>query len=904
MATPNQNYDPQEALRLLQELNRLKIKLNEEPFNFGGAELQRQFKDLPRYIEQAKKQLESMEDSMSGIYGQIRAIVNEYKGQVSVMRKVEGAFKKIEDAAQDLKFDEQGVLDLNISQLKKLEKKVKFNEQILKQEARFIANNTSIGKELRDQVDDLVAHGAQADFINEYVNDYLKNTEEIEDYQKNLLKLYFDQNDAVDKMQRNLEKRLQQEARIIDLLGVSGGLVQGINSFMQGLGVNSGIFSEAVQDAEEAMRETAKNIELGLIKGGKLTVLMAGLGPIYAGLVKTLTDPVTIITKIVNEFFKVNVAAVEYNRLTGQNAVNQAALNSRLATSVDYLTTAAELTNRLGMSATSVFSNDDIAAMAEAKNLLGLTAEQAGSLGIQSKLANQDIDSFQDNLLKGVSAGNQLNNSLVAPGVAMNDILNTSEDITMSLGNDPIALGRAEVAARAFGMSLKEVSDIAGGLLNFEDSISAELEAELMTGRYLNLERARELALTNDLEGLSKELAKNGATVAEFSKMNRLEQDALAKALGMNREQLAESILAQEASKDATLEQRAAVMGVSKEQMQSMDIQKRMTAVIEKLAQAFAPILEAIVPVIEVLSSVLQPVAYMIGLISSGIGAMIKPLLIVYGLYKSIQIITTATLAVNRANYALKALEMGQEAFITREKGVQGIMNKQSYGTRLAYNIQLLAGLVSEQGIAGIKTFAATLDEKSLARKIIMNTYDGIAWTYEKGKAIWAGIRSGYEAIMLSIKQRSLLVDAKDLAISIGKAAMGVISSLSSIPVVGWALGLAAAAAVIGLGAKFMMKDGVIDPKKGPVVSGEFGTVQLNPNDQIVAGTDLMGNKSKKSTSISQAAAKSDNTRSEIKQMREENKSLLTALLHKSSDVYMDSNKVGKSLVLGSQKSS
>ena len=674
---------------------------------------------------------------------------------------------------------------------------------------------------------------------------------------------------------------------------------------MQGLGVTSGIFSEAVSDAEEAMRETAKNIELGLIKGGKLTVLMEGLKPIYAGLIKTLTDPVTIITKIVSEFFKVNEAAVDYNRLTGQNAVNQAALNTRLATSVDYLKTAAELTNRLGMSATSVFDDDTIAAIAEAKNLLGLTVEQAGSLGIQSKLANQDIDSFQDNLLKGVSAGNQLNHSLVAPGVAMNDILDATEDITMSLGNNPEALGRAEVAARAFGMSLSKVSDIAGGLLNFEDSISAELEAELMTGRYLNLERARELALTNDLEGLSQELAKNGATAAEFAKMNRLEQDSLAKALGMSREQLAESILAQEASKNATLEQRAAVMGVSKEQMQSIDIQKRMTAVIEKLAQAFAPILEAIVPVIEVLSSVLQPVAYMIGLISSGISSMIKPLLIVYGLYKGIQTIAGATLAIGRASYVLKGLQMGQEAFITREKSVQGIMDKQGIGVRLIYNAQLLAGLVREQNIVGIKTFAATLDEKSLARKIIMNTYDGIALVYEKGKAAFALLQQTIAWNLLAADTgRNTLIAARQALLSgeliklIGIAAAYAIAN----PFMALA-GLVVAAGVGALVAS-QMKDGVIDPKKGPVVSGEFGTVQLHPNDQIVAGTDLMGNKSKKSTSISQAAAKSDNTRSEIKQMREENKSLLTALLHKSSDVYMDSNKVGKSLVLGSQKSS
>ena len=42
------------------------------------------------------------------------------------------------------------------------------------------------------------------------------------------------------------------------------------------------------------------------------------------------------------------------------------------------------------------------------------------------------------------------------------------------------------------------------------------------------------------------------------------------------------------------------------------------------------------------------------------------------------------------------------------------------------------------------------------------------------------------------------------------------------------------------------LKDGVIDPKKGPVISGEFGTVQIDPNDQIAVGTDLMGEKKPK----------------------------------------------------------
>lgn len=866
--------------------------------------IQRAFDGVKAAFGSATSTARQFRDELDGSLDLAKSIVDALNKQEGPIVRAKKAMNGLVSVGQQLVDEERELEALDERRLKRLAKESYTKLKNFQIEAQNIGGRIGIDAKMVQNAQRLARINALTS--QSQINASKKHKEKLE-AELEILSAYQQQEISYQAIQEAAEKRYRLEQATTKTFGLTGAALAGMSTVASKLGL--GHLSEQIDEIDQKLREEMrKEIEANgneaLSLGKKFEYAGRGLASTLRVITKGFLDPLVIMGKTFDAFLDVNKAAVDYTRLSGINATNQAALNSRLATSVDYLEVAAELTKQLGMSVTSVFSNDDIAAMAEAKNLLGLTAEQAGSLGIKSKLANTNIDAFQDNLLKGASAGNQLNNSLVAPGVALQDVLNTSEDISMSLGNNPNALGKAAVAARAFGLDLQKVNDIANSLLQFEDSIGNELEAELMTGKNLNLEKAREYALTNDLEGLSRELAKNGATAAEFSKMNRLEQESLAKALGMNREQLAKSILAQEASKNATLEQRAAVMGVTKEQMQSMDIQERLAKVLDKLAQAFAPIFEAIVPVVETLAGVLQPVAMTIGFIASGISSMIKPLMIVYGLYKSIQIMTTANLAANRANYALKALQMSQESFITREKGVQGIMEKQSLGTRLAYNIQLLAGLISEQGIAGIKTFAATLDEKSLARKIILNTYDAIAWTYEKGKAIWAGIRSGYEAVMLSIKQRSLLVDIKDLAVSIGKAAMGVISSLSSIPVVGWALGLAAAASVIGLGAKFMMKDGVIDPKKGPVVSGEFGTVQLHPDDQIAAGTNLIGNKSKKSTSISQAAAKSDNTHSEIRQMREENKSLLTALLNKSSDVYMDTNKVGKAQVLGSYKSS
>ena len=947
-ASNTNNNDLKEAKALLQELNMLKRKLSETPFAFTDVELLKQFKDLPGYIDKARRQLEGMEDSMSGLYGSLRGITSEFKGQATALSKVRGAFRQLEDAAQDLKFDEQQINDLNASQLKKLEQKVKKNSEILGQEARRLVSDKNLKKVLDEEIEQYKSLLGPTESLSDFASAQIDKIIGLTNEERALLKLYYDQGTALDEINDKLQQRIRQEKKVNDLLGVGGAAIQGISSFMSGLGMSSGIFSDAVQEAEEAMRETAKEIEAGVRSGNKLTVLMAGLGPIMKGVGKAMLDPAVMIQKIVAGFFEVNKAAVDYQRLTGINATNQAALNSRFASSVDYLTTAAELTEQMGIGAESIFSKDDIAALAEAKNLLGLTAEQAGKLGINSKVAGKSIDQYKEGIVKSVNSYNGLNGTTLSHGLILQDVLNVSEDISMSLGGDAEKITQAATAARSLGLNLEKVNQIADQLLNFEDSISAELEAELMTGKELNLEKAREYALTNNLAGVSEELKKNGVSAAQYAKMNRLEQESLAKALGMSREDLGKMTQQQLLQAGASKEAQAAARGMTVEQLEAVSVQERMAKVLEKLAQAFAPIFEALVPIVELLSSALQPVGMLIGYMAKALSPFIKGLILVYTTYKAIQLVQKGMLGVQMAMNVQKMIEANRGlAQIGTNRVIAGL-EKQSLIAKIAGNAQLLFQLIREQSIVGIKTWAKGLDEKSLVRKGIEATFDiakavrekgliGLKalaaiyeesslrkkvimaaltareWVMEKGKALWKSLQLTYELTILAIKEAGLAIGLRDLAASIGKAAMQVISSLASIPVVGWALGLAAAGTVVALGAKYMMKDGVIDTKKGPVMSGDFGTVQLDPNDKamygadgkIKVGTDLIGNNSNtRPQTISQAVAKSDNTSSEIKQMRQENKQLLTALLNKTGDVYMDTNKVGRSQVLGSYKSS
>ena len=107
-------------------------------------------------------------------------------------------------------------------------------------------------------------------------------------------------------------------------------------------------------------------------------------------------------------------------------------------------------------------------------------------------------------------------------------------------------IAKAVYQAKLLGFNLKDLEGIQSSLLDFQSSIEAELEAELLTGRQLNLEKARALALDNDLVGMAKELNKENITYSSFSKMNMFARQAIAKTFGMESNQMADLLQKQE----------------------------------------------------------------------------------------------------------------------------------------------------------------------------------------------------------------------------------------------------------------------------------------------------------------------------------------------------------------------
>ena len=194
-------------------------------------------------------------------------------------------------------------------------------------------------------------------------------------------------------------------------------------------------------------------------------------------------------------------------------------------------------------------SESDLKTFTKLREQAGMTNEEllgmqkysmatGGSLkeNVESFQASAKIMSFQ----KGVA----LNTKKL-----MADMSNVSNRTKLSIQGGATGLAKAAVAAKLMGGDLSKVADVADQLLDFEQSIESELSAELLLGKDINLEKARQAALNNDLATVAEEITKQAGSAAEFSKMNRIQQDAMAKAVGMTADQLADTLVEQEALK-------------------------------------------------------------------------------------------------------------------------------------------------------------------------------------------------------------------------------------------------------------------------------------------------------------------------------------------------------------------
>tara|TARA_B110001454_G_C12706310_1_gene428732 strand:- start:106 stop:1752 length:1647 start_codon:yes stop_codon:yes gene_type:complete len=186
----------------------------------------------------------------------------------------------------------------------------------------------------------------------------------------------------------------------------------------------------------------------------------------------------------------------------------------------------------------------------------GVTAEnQAKIMGMMAATSNSSLEALHTQMQSYKQAG-------VPFRAIMEDVANNTEFFAKFSKEGGSNIFDASKRAKELGINLSDVANISSSLLEFESSIEKQMEAQVLLGRNLNLDKARQLAFSGDTVELQNEILRQVGSEAEFNKMNYLQREALAGAVGLSVERLGALVRVEKAGNEEAQAKFKAFVGI------------------------------------------------------------------------------------------------------------------------------------------------------------------------------------------------------------------------------------------------------------------------------------------------------------------------------------------------------
>jgi hypothetical protein len=338
------------------------------------------------------------------------------------------------------------------------------------------------------------------------------------------------------------ELLLEQNKTIDKSVGLTGKLLEGlekipvigkfiefdaINTSMRQAAGHTNVFAAGMKTATQQLKTGLKDplVQLGLMVG--YYKMLFDLASKHDDMLTKGAKQLSMTKDQANELYKSysNYASTQNNAfITGKRLFEaQTQLNESLGTTVVYGKESAEAFSRL----TTFYK---------------LSAEEAGKLEKLSRLQGKNSKDVLSSTLAVAGQQKLQYGGTIAYQDVLKKVSNTSGEILTKFKGNTEALTAAIMQADRLGLSLEQVEKTADSLLNFEQSIESELKAELLTGKAINLEKARAAALSGDQVKLMNEITTQVGNIHQFEKMNVIQRKAYAEAFGMSASEMGDML--------------------------------------------------------------------------------------------------------------------------------------------------------------------------------------------------------------------------------------------------------------------------------------------------------------------------------------------------------------------------
>jgi hypothetical protein len=417
------------------------------------------------------------------------------------------------------------------------EQQKKFNDELIRTQAlteEIFKNDKNIARELKSSVDRAnklnTAFATGGDISKQVSKERLETAAKIQKIDNSIA---VKQAILAKTQDVNLAKSL---AKQIQSLKTQRSITEQIDAQLRGMEA----FVEEEKRALELEKE--RNTTSGFIKE-KYKGLEKSFKEFFsiASIFKIILDGALRFSKISTEIGKnLGYGADNANRVASNMIdVAQSALNVNV-TFQNLADAANELSTATGYVAE--YSADALETQIMLTKQFGLQAEEAAGIYKLSLLTGKASKTVNQEMVGAFAATRNNLRAGVPFKATMAEAAKVSGVLASNLQNNPKRIVEAVVQAKALGTSLEQAARQGEALLNFESSLENELKAELLTGKQLNLERARAAALTGDQITLTEELVKNVGTIEEFDRMNVLQKKAIAESVGLTADELAKQL--------------------------------------------------------------------------------------------------------------------------------------------------------------------------------------------------------------------------------------------------------------------------------------------------------------------------------------------------------------------------
>tara|TARA_R110001592_G_scaffold46718_1_gene148547 strand:+ start:110 stop:2137 length:2028 start_codon:yes stop_codon:yes gene_type:complete len=535
-----------------------------------------------RQAELDAQQIEDLKEIRGLIQGNITEITKGNKAKVDGTK----ASRQLQSISESLLQDAREEVELNEKELSQLVKKIEFARQNLKEDSE---NQT------------------------------------LTDPQRNNFKSTLDESEGLLKA---AEKRLTLEKDISKAQGLGGGIAGGLQGILDKQGAGKLSKSLGIDDALIKSKSFTKDLIKGGAEAGSLGTKVKVAGNLATTLGKNLLKslgPVFLINELINGLIAADKQTTKLGKSMSMTKDESAAFRENLSeaardsgnmaiTGTKIVANFTALNEQLGF--INNFSDDTLVTMTKLTEQVGLTADVAGSLVTLSEARGTNAE-VEYKAALGASyelqrqSGIQQNLNTILEKVAK-----TTGQLRANLGANTVEIAKAVTLAGELGGELSDVQTVSKSILNFESSIAAELEAELLTGKELNLERARFAALTGDIVGLEQEIASQLGTFTEFSKMNVIQQEAMATAFGLSSDRLSDMLFKQQIMGRNAKELRAAGEDELATMLEQQTMQDKFNNSVEKLKEIFVDVGTALLPILDLLNVAVSLVGVLAALIS------------------------------------------------------------------------------------------------------------------------------------------------------------------------------------------------------------------------------------------------------------------------------------------------